>query len=441
MRSHLFELGLDGPLLSPDHVGSRERENNVAKRITFLILMAMILGIILNRTVTDPSAAATITDGLSILTGLFLKLIKMIIAPLVFATLMGGIAHMGDRSALGRMGVRTIGWFVLAGFVSIALGLLFVNVIRPGVGLGLPLPPVNEANGVAQAHFVLKDFILDLVPSSIFDALAKNAILQIVVFATFAGVAATAIGEKAAPIVKAMDSLAQLMLQITDYVMRLAPIAVFAAVTSAVAKEGLGILLTFGYFMGGFYLALACLWAILFGVAVVAVGVGRAKDLFRCIRTPFLIAFSTASSEAAFPRTLEALEAFGVPPRIAGFVLPLGYSFNLDGSMMYCSFATMFIAQAYGIHLSITQQITMLLLLMVTSKGIASVPRASLVVISSTLGAFHIPEAGLLLILAVDQFLDMGRTGTNVVGNAVASTLVAKWEKALEPSKKAAPVT
>ena len=412
----------------------------MAKRITYYILIAMILGIItgfiLNRTIPDPTAAATITDGLSILTGLFLKLIKMIIAPLVFATLMGGIAHMGDRSALGRMGARTIGWFLLAGLVSIALGLLFVNVIRPGVGVDLPLPPPNEANGVAQAHFVMKDFILDLVPSSLFDALARNAILQIVVFATFAGVAATAIGEKAAPIVRAMDSLAQLMLQITDYVMRLAPVAVFAAVTSAVFKEGLGIVVTFGYFMGGFYLALAVLWSLLFAVAAVAVGTGRAKDLFRFIRAPFLIAFSTASSEAAFPRTLEALEEFGVPPRIAGFVLPLGYSFNLDGSMMYCSFATMFIAQAYGIHLSFVQQVTMLLLLMVTSKGIASVPRASLVVISSTLGAFHIPEAGLLLILAVDQFLDMGRTGTNVVGNAVASTLVAKWEGVLEPSRR-----
>jgi len=412
----------------------------VAKRITYYILIAMILGIItgfiLNRTIPDPTAAATITDGLSILTGLFLKLIKMIIAPLVFATLMGGIAHMGDRSALGRMGARTIGWFLLAGLVSIALGLLFVNIIRPGVGVDLPLPPPNEANGVAQAHFVMKDFILDLVPSSLFDALARNAILQIVVFATFAGVAATAIGEKAAPIVRAMDSLAQLMLQITDYVMRLAPVAVFAAVTSAVFKEGLGIIVTFGYFMGGFFLALAVLWGLLFAVAAVAVGTGRAKDLFRFIRAPFLIAFSTASSEAAFPRTLEALEEFGVPPRIAGFVLPLGYSFNLDGSMMYCSFATMFIAQAYGIHLSIVQQATMLLLLMVTSKGIASVPRASLVVISSTLGAFHIPEAGLLLILAVDQFLDMGRTGTNVVGNAVASTLVAKWEGVLEPPRR-----
>jgi len=405
------------------------------------MILGIIAGFILNRTIADPSTVATVADGLSILTGLFLKLIKMIIAPLVLATLASGIAHMGDRSALGRMGLRTIGWFILAGFVSIALGLLFVNIIRPGVGVGMPLPPPNEANGIQQAHFTFKDFLLDLVPASLFDALARNAVLQIVVFATFLGVAATAVGEKAEPVVRALDSVAQLMLKVTDYVMQLAPFAVFAAVTSAVMKEGLGIVLTFGYFMGGFYLALATLWTLFFLVAAVAEGPARAKGLFRAIRAPFLIAFSTASSEAAFPRTLEALEEFGVPPRIAGFVLPLGYSFNLDGSMMYCSFATMFIAQAYGIHLSFMQQGTMLLLLMVTSKGIASVPRASLVVISTTLGAFHIPEAGLLLVLAVDQFLDMGRSGTNVLGNALASTLVAKWEGALEPAGSSAPQT
>ena len=410
----------------------------MAKRLTFYILVAMILGIIvgfaLNRTIADPSTLATITEALSILTGLFLKLIKMIIAPLVFATLFGGIAHMGQGSALGRLGARTIGWFLFASIVSLALGLLFVNLFRPGVGLGLALPAVTAATGVAEAHFSFKDFVLDLVPGSIFDAMGKNAILQIVVFSVFAGIGATALGERAAPLVRAADALAQLMLKITDYVMRLAPLAVFAAVASAVAKEGLGILLTFGYFMGGFYLALVTLWVFLFGVAALAVG-RRAGDLFRFIREPFLIGFTTASSEAAFPRTLEALERFGVPPRIAGFVLPLGYSFNLDGSMMYCSFATMFIAQAYGIPLSWGQQLVMLLLLMVTSKGIASVPRASLVVIASTLAFFHIPEAGLLLILAVDQFLDMGRSGTNVVGNAVAATLVAKWEGVLEPSQ------
>jgi Na+/H+-dicarboxylate symporter len=412
----------------------------VARRITLYILLAMILGIIvgfvINQTISDPATIATITDGLSILTGLFLKLIKMIIAPLVFATLVGGIAHMSDRSALGRLGARAIGWFLFASVVSLTLGLVFVNLLHPGVGVGLSLPDSHTASGVAHAKFVLKDFILDLVPSSILDAMAKNAILQIVIFSVFAGIAASAMGEKAAPLIRGVDALAQLMLQITDYVMRAAPFAVFAAVASAVAKEGLGILLTFGYFMGGFYLALVALWALLFGAVSLAIGPRRGRDLFRHIREPFLIGFSTASSEAAFPRTLEALEKFGVPPQIAGFVLPLGYSFNLDGSMMYCSFATMFIAQAYGIHLSFAQQAMMLLLLMVTSKGIASVPRASLVVISSTLGFFHIPESGLLLILAVDQFLDMGRTGTNVVGNAVAATLVAKWEGTLGAAKR-----
>ncbi len=321
----------------------------MARRITLYILIAMVLGIIIgfivNQNITDPDALVTITDTLSILSGLFLKLIKMIIAPLVFATLVGGIAHMGAGSALGRLGVRTIGWFLFASLVSIMLGLVFVNVLKPGVGVGMVLPDTHASNGLAQAHFSLKDFVLDLVPSSIFDALAKNAILQIVIFSIFVGTACTAIGEAAAPIVRGADALAHLMLKVTDYVMRAAPIAVFAAVTSAVAKEGLGVLLTFGYFMGGFYFALVLLWLFLFGAATLALG-GRSRNLHRLIREPFLIAFSTASSEAAFPRTLEALEKFGVPPRIAGFVLPLGYSFNLDGSMMYASFATMFIAQA-----------------------------------------------------------------------------------------------
>ena len=410
----------------------------MAKRLTYYILIAMVAGIaagfVINRSVADPATVATITDALSILTGLFLKLIKMIIAPLVFATLFTGIAHMGDGSALGRLGAKTIGWFLFASVVSITIGLLFVNILKPGVGIGLAMPDSHAATGLAAAHFSMHDFVLDLIPNSIFDSLSKNAILQIVVFATFAGVAATALGERAAPLVHAADALAKLMLQITDYVMRLAPLAVFAAVTNAVAREGLGILATFGYFMGGFYLALFVLWGFLFTACFLTIG-PRAVTLFRFIRDPFLIGFTTATSEAAFPRALEALERFGVPPRIAGFVLPVGYSFNLDGSMMYCSFATMFIAQAYGIPLSFGQQVTMLLLLMVTSKGIASVPRASLVVISSTLAFFHIPEAGLLLILAVDHFLDMGRSGTNVLGNAVAATLVAKWEGGLGPSR------
>ncbi|UAK25124.1 dicarboxylate/amino acid:cation symporter [Sphingomonas nostoxanthinifaciens] len=408
----------------------------MASRLTFLILIAMILGIIvgyaINQTITDANAIVTISDGLSILTDLFLRLIKMIIAPLVFATLVGGIAHMGEGSALGRIGLRTIGWFITASLVSLTLGLVFVNVLRPGVGLALPLPPVDAASGISSKAFNLHDFVIHIVPASPIQAMADNEILQIVVFSAFVGVACTAIGARAAPIVRGVEALAQLMLTVTGYVMRLAPIAVFAAVTGAIAKQGIGILATFGYFMGGFYMALIVLWLFLLGVATLATG-GRARELWGYVRDPFLLAFTTASSEAAFPRTLEALEKFGVPERIAGFVLPLGYSFNLDGTMMYCSFATIFIAEAYGIHLSIGQQITMLLLLMVTSKGVAGVPRASLVVIASTLSFFHIPEAGLLLILAVDHFLDMGRSATNVIGNAVAATLVAKWEGVLLP--------
>ena len=421
----------------------------MATKLTRYILIALVLGIIagwaINAAIDDGTAASTahlksIADYLSIVTALFLRLIKMIIAPLVFSTLVAGIAHMGDVAALGRVGVRSLLWFILASLVSLTLGLILVTLLHPGVGLNLPLPAATAASGVATAAFNLKDFVSHVVPQSIFEAMSTNEILPIVIFSLFFGIALTAIGERGRPIVRGVEALVQVMLQVTNYVMRFAPFAVFTAVASALAERGPQIIETLGKFVGSFYIGLIILWGLLVGVCFLIVG-PRTRHLVRYIRDPVVLAFSTASSEAAYPRTLEALDRFGVPPRIASFVLPLGYSFNLDGSMMYCGFATMFIAQAYGIHLSITQQLTMMLLLMVTSKGIASVPRASLVVISSTLGAFHIPEAGLLLILAVDQFLDMGRTGTNVVGNAVASTLVAKWEKALEPSKKEAPAT
>ncbi|MEO7749772.1 MAG: dicarboxylate/amino acid:cation symporter, partial [Sphingomicrobium sp.] len=296
----------------------------------------------------------------------------------------------------------------------------------------LPLPPVNSASGVETAAFNLKDFVTHLVPASIFEAMSKNEILPIVIFSLFFGVALTAVGEAGKPLVKGVESLVRVMLQVTDYVMRFAPLAVFTAVTSAIAERGPQIIATFGKFVGSFYLGLILLWCILVGAAFLFVG-SRTRHLVRYIRDPIVLAFSTASSEAAYPRTLEALERFGVPSRIASFVLPLGYSFNLDGSMMYMTYATIFIAQAYGINLSIGQEITMLLVMMITSKGMAGVPRASLVVIAATMSMFKIPEAGLLLILAVDHFLDMGRSATNVVGNAVAATVVARWEGVLAP--------
>jgi len=417
----------------------------MAKRLTRYILIALVLGIItgltLHYAIDDGTAAsdarlAKIAEYLSIVTTLFLRLIKMIIAPLVFSTLVAGIAHMGDLAALGRVAVRSLAWFIGASLVSLTLGLIIVSTLQPGVGLNLPLPAVTAASGVETGGFNPAEFVKHVVPQSIFEAMSTNEILPIVIFSCFFGVALTAIGDKGKPIVHGVEALVRVMLQITDYVMRFAPFAVFTAVTSALAEKGPTIIATLGKFVGSFYLGLVILWALLIGACFLVVG-PRTRHLVRYIRDPVVLAFSTASSEAAYPRTLEALDRFGVPPRIASFVLPLGYSFNLDGSMMYMTFATIFIAQAYSIHLSLGQEITMLLVLMVTSKGMAGVPRASLVVIAATMSMFRIPEAGLLLILAVDHFLDMGRSATNVVGNAVAASVVARFEGELDPEEPA----
>jgi Na+/H+-dicarboxylate symporter len=404
----------------------------MGKKLTWWILGALALGLVVgflvNRNATPEQVTQTVY-ALGIVTDIFLRLIKMIIAPLVLAALISGIGHMGgDAKALGRIGGRAIGWFVIASLVSITIGILAVNWLQPGVGLDLPLPPTTADSGIQSTGFDAKKFFTDLVPKSIFEALATNQILQIVVFSVFTGIALAQMGEKGAGLLKAMDALMHLMLIVTGFVMRFAPLAVFAAVTATIAERGLGVLVTYGAFMGGFYIALALLMATILFAGGLVIGMKRVGRLAFEIRDPFVLAFTTASSEAAYPRTLEALERFGVPPKIASFVLPLGYSFNLDGSMMYCAFATIFIAQAYGIDLTIAQEVAMLLILMVTSKGMAGVPRASLVVIAATLGQFNIPEAGLILILAVDHFLDMGRSATNVVGNAVATAVVAEWE-------------
>ena len=404
----------------------------MGKKLTWWILGALALGLVVGFAVNSrvsPEGVERTVYYLGIVTDIFLRLIKMIIAPLVLAALISGIGHMGgDAKALGRIGGRAIGWFVIASLVSITIGILAVNWLQPGVGLDLPLPPTSAESGVEAKGFDAKKFFTELVPKSIFEALAGNQILQIVVFSVFTGIALAQIGEKGAPLLKAMDALMHLMLIVTGFVMRFAPLAVFAAVTATIAERGLGVLVTYGAFMGGFYVALALLMATILFAGGLVIGMKNVGRLALEIRDPFVLAFTTASSEAAYPRTLDALERFGVPPKIASFVLPLGYSFNLDGSMMYCAFATIFIAQAYGIDLTIAQEVAMLLILMVTSKGMAGVPRASLVVIAATLGEFNIPEAGLILILAVDHFLDMGRSATNVVGNAVATAVVAEWE-------------
>jgi Na+/H+-dicarboxylate symporter len=396
--------------------------------LTSYILIGLLLGVVVGYLVNENVSSTTgFVEAMSLITTLFLRLIKMIIAPLVFATLVVGIAKMGDANEVGRVGVKALGWFIIASLISLTLGLILVNIFRPGDAMQALLPAQDAVSGITTTNLTLKEFVTHLVPSSIVDGMAKNEILQIVVFSIFFGTAAAAVGPRSKVMVDAIDGVAHVMLKLTGYVMNFAPVAVFAAVAGVVAGSGIAVLGTFGIFMAQFYFGIAVLWVVLIFIGYLFLK-NRVFDLVRELRMPTLLAFSTASSEAAFPKTLESLDRFGVKNRISSFVLPLGYSFNLDGSMMYCTFATLFIAQAYGIELSMGTQITMMLVLMVTSKGMAGVPRASLVVIAATLAQFNIPEAGLLLLLGVDHFLDMARSATNVIGNGLATAVVAKWE-------------
>lgn len=397
--------------------------------VTAAMILGVLTGLILNQQLS-PAGAKAAAANLSIVTDLFLRLIKMIIAPLVFSTLVVGIAHMEDTAAIGRVGVKTLGWFIGAGIVSLTLGLFMVQLLHPGAGMALPHEAAASGGGVDASAFTLRDFLTHVIPTSFVDAMARNEILQIVVFSVFVGSAIASLDDRAPVLMQAAEQLARVMLKVTGYVMMTAPLAIFAALAATVATQGLPVLLSYAKFVGEFYLSLVLLWALLIGAAWLAVG-RRTPALVGAMQPPLLMAFSTASSEAAFPLILEGLTRFGASRRIVSFVLPLGYSFNLDGSMMYCTFATLFIAQAYGIPLSLGQQVSMLALLMVTSKGLAGVPRASLVVIAATLPIFHLPEAGMLLVLGVDHLLDMGRSATNVVGNSVASVVVSRWERQL----------
>ena len=405
------------------------------------ILIAMVLGIVVGYLVfinfPDKKIATQIAGYISIISDVFLRLIKMLIGPLVFSTLVVGVAHVGDAASVGRVFGKTFAWFLTASLVSLVLGLVMANLLQPGLNLGLPLPDIGTSANLATSKFTLKDFVSHLVPKSFAEAMANNEILQIVVFSMFFGVALAALGDKGKTLVSSIDQIAHVMLKITGYVMKLAPLAVFAAMAATVAVNGLDILLKFAVFMGDFYLGLFVLWAILILAGFTFLG-PRIVKLLMLIREPFMLSFATASSEAAYPKILDALDRFGVKRKISSFVMPMGYSFNLDGSMIYCTFAVLFIAQAYDIHLSFGTQVTMLLVLMLTSKGIAGVPRASLVVIAATLNQFDLPEAGLLLILGVDAFLDMGRSATNAVGNSIAAAVVAKWEGDLLPEREAA---
>ena len=401
---------------------------------TLLLVAATVLGVAVgwacNRQLS-PAAAGAVAANLSFVTEAFLRLIKMIVAPLVFATLVSGVARMGGASDIGRIGLRTLAWFVAASCVSLTVGVLMAHGLQPGAGLRATHAlgqPVLAASGGASPGFSAEDIVAHLIPRSLVEAMANNEILQIVVFSLFLGTAASSLGERARPLVELVEQVAAVMFRITDLVMKTAPLAIFAALASSICLHGIGIMGSYARFVGGFYLSLGVLWLLLAAALALIVGTPGLRLLVSLRHTVWL-AFATSSSEAAYPRLLEQLVAFGIPRRIASFVLPLGYSFNLDGAMMYCAFAILFIAQAYGIDFSVGQQILLFGLLMLTTKGLAGVPRAAIAVIAVTLHYFHLPEAGLALVLAVDHVLDMGRSATNIVGNAVAAAVVAKWER------------
>ncbi|MGL4584020.1 MAG: dicarboxylate/amino acid:cation symporter, partial [Flavobacterium sp.] len=368
---------------------------------------------------------------------IFIRLVQMIIAPLVFCTLVVGIAKMGDMSMVGRVGAKAMGWFITASLVSLTIGLVLVNWFKPGVGANFDLSNVSGADDLLAKKdaLSLQSFVEHLIPKSIFEAFAHNEILQIVVFSVFFGIALSTLGKKGKSVIKLFDKVAEVVLKMVTYIMWTAPLGVLGAIASAVALYGLSIFLTYGKYLLAFASGLVVLWAVLILVGYLIIG----KDVWRllkAIKEPLLIAFSTTSSEAVFPKLVEQLKAYGCSPKIVSFTLPLGYSFNLDGSMMYLTFASIFIAQIYDVHMGLADQILMLLVLMVTSKGVAGVPRASLIVIVATCAMFNIPPEGIAFILPIDHFCDMGRSMTNVLGNALSTAAIDKFETKNEQTKQ-----
>ena len=402
-------------------------------RLTLSIAVGMIAGVVAgyacHATIADPATLKAVAGYFSIVTDIFLRLIKMIIAPLVFVTLVSGLAGMDSGDDVGRIGLRSIGWFICASLISLSLGLVMANALQPGAGLNLVASAGEVNTGLNTAALNARDVITHAFPTSLLDAMARNDILQILVFSIFLGVALSALKRdpRVSVVIQSIDGMVPVMLRLTNYVMRAAPLGVFGAIASSVTLRGLDVIYTYGKLIGAFYLGLLVLWAILIGVGYVFLG-RRVGSLLKAVREPALIAFSTASSEAAYPRLTEQLERFGVDKKVVGFTLPLGYAFNLDGSMMYQAFAAIFIAQAFGVHMPLSEQVFMLLVLMLSSKGMASVPRGSVVVVAAVAPMFHLPVAGVAMVLAIDQILDMGRTMTNVIGNSVATAVIAKWE-------------
>lgn len=400
-----------------------------APSLVVQIFLGMLLGIIVGAFWKD------LAPHFKILSDIFMRLIKMIIAPLVFSVLVVGIAKVGDFKSVGRIGLKTMIYFTFATLIALSLGLTIVNIFEPGKKMKLELPMTGADTGIAVKKQDANTIISHIIPESIVEVMAKNEILPIVIFALFFGIAVASLKKKGEIVVEFFDAVSHVMFKVTNYVMAFAPLGVFGALAAVVAQQGLSVLYGYLYLIGCFYFGL------LFFVFVVLLGICfflkiNFFKLLTFIKEPFLLAFSTASSEAAMPKTIEALERFGCPNKVVSFVIPLGYSFNLDGSIMYMSFATVFIAQAYGIAMPMGTQISLMLLLLITSKGMAGIPRASLVVIAGSLAYFGIPVEGLLLLIGIDQVLDMGRAATNVLGNAVATAVVSKWEGQLLPPKE-----
>ena len=415
-------------------IQTETKKTSLLGNLTVQIVIAMLLGAILGIFVHqnyDIDIAKSFSGYVKMLATVFIRLVQMIISPLVFTTLVVGIAKLGDIKSVGRIGGKAMAWFFSASFISLLIGMFWVNVLHPGSGLNLSNIDVSTATDITQKtqSFSAQNFIEHIIPKSIVEAMANNEILQIVIFSIFFGLATAAIGDHAKPVVNALDKTSHIILKMVNYVMKFAPVGVFGAIAGVFAIRDLNdLLLTYAKFFGSFLVGISTLWIFLLFIGFVFLG-HRLITLLKHIVSPLIIAFGTTSSEAVFPKLTEELERFGVKDRIVSFMLPLGYSFNLDGSMMYMTFASIFIAQAYGIPLDMPTQLTMLFVLMLTSKGIAGVPRASLVVVAATCGMFKIPIEGIALILPIDHFCDMFRSATNVLGNALATSVVAKWEK------------
>lgn len=415
-----------------------------ANKLTLFIVIFMLAGILSGAVIhsyAPPDVVTAWADNITLLTDIFLRLIKMVIAPLVFSTLTVGIMRLGETSTIGRVGGKAMIWFISSSILSILVGLFVVSLEQPGSGLNLAIPQEAIDTGLAVGGMSLKGFLTHTIPTSIAEAMANNEILQIVVFSMFFGIGGASLGEKFnAPLVAALDVVSHIMLKVTGYVMYVAPLAIFAAISSVISTQGLGILLNYASFIGGYYVAILLTCLVLLAVGYIMLK----KEVFRLVsmlKDPVLVAFTTSSSEAAYPKTLEQLTKFGCSPNIVSFVLPIGYSFNLVGSMVYCSFASMFIAQAYNIHLSFAEITVLMLTLMLASKGIAGVPRSALVVLAATIPSFNIPVAGILLLMGIDHFLDMGRSAINVLGNGIATAMLAQDEGLLEENESSENIT